>query len=99
MENRFDELSKALAQGISRRQAVKLFTAGLAGAVFAALTGKAEAAPRTCRSCVCGVGQPCNPKETRCAGPGQTCQQICAQQHLSACGPGSTFHCPQGCPG
>ena len=102
MENRFDELSKSLAQGISRRQAVKLFAAGLAGALFAALTGKAQADPQTCVTCVCGVGNPCNPKSTTCAElrefpVGTTCQQACAKQNQTFCGGATKFHCPHGC--
>jgi hypothetical protein len=103
MANRFDELAKSMAQGVSRRQALKLFTTGLAGAVLAALTGKAEAAPQTCVVCVCGTGRPCNPKSNTCvvlrAFPAQTtCQQACAKQGQNLCSTGVAYHCPQGCP-
>jgi hypothetical protein len=104
MANQFDELAKSLAKGISRRLAVKLFTAGLAGAVFAAITGKAEAAPRTCVTCVCGTGRPCNPKSTTCAEvrafpATQTCSEACAKQGQNLCSTGTAYHCPQGCTG
>jgi hypothetical protein len=102
MADQFDELAKSLAQGISRRQALKVFTAGLAGAVFAALTGKVQADPRTCVTCICGVGRPCNPKSSACTEvrdfpAGQACQQACASQHLRLCGQGNAYHCPHGC--
>ncbi len=40
MTTQFDELSKSLATGMSRRKAARTFLAGLGGAAFAAFTGK-----------------------------------------------------------
>src|SRR5437868_789074 len=37
MENRFDELAKALAQGVSRREALRRFGGGLVGVLVASL--------------------------------------------------------------
>jgi hypothetical protein len=57
MSNRFDELAKGLASGLTRRDALKRFAGGLAGLLFAdvALGSKAEAqaadtCPDYCRS-------------------------------------------------
>jgi hypothetical protein len=45
MNNKFDELTKAMAQSVTRRQALKKFGVGLAGMTLAAfgLANKAEA--------------------------------------------------------
>ena len=53
MNNKFDELTKNLAQSVSRRMALKKFGVGLAGMVLACfgLANKAEAGPG-CQSCV-----------------------------------------------
>jgi hypothetical protein len=40
MTTQFDELSKSLAAGMSRRKAARSFLAGLGGVAFAAFTGK-----------------------------------------------------------
>src|SRR5437867_12594760 len=49
MNNKFDELTKSLAQSVTRRAALKKFGAGLAGMALACFgwTNKAAAAPRT----------------------------------------------------
>ena len=49
MTNKFDELTKAMAQSVTRRQAFKKFGVGLAGMALAAfgLANKAEAS-RNC---------------------------------------------------
>jgi hypothetical protein len=54
-------------------------------------------------TCICGTGQPCNPKSTTCAEvrafPAETtCEQACAAANQHLCGLGQTFHCPHGCP-
>jgi len=50
MNNHFDELTKSVAQSVTRRAALKKFGVGLAGMVLAAfgLTNKAEAAGHNC---------------------------------------------------
>ena len=48
MNNKFDELTKSLAQSVTRRAALKKFGVGLAGMALACfgLANKAEADPR-----------------------------------------------------
>jgi hypothetical protein len=50
MNNKFDELTKSLAQSVTRRAALKKFGVGLAGMALACfgLTNRAEAANRKC---------------------------------------------------
>ena len=104
MEERMDRLSKDLAQGVSRRKALALMGAAVGG-TFALLTGRAQAAPRQCATCTCGVGRPCNPREQFCVEVGRgfptaedQCSALCEQQGFKFCGAGTQFHCPQGCP-
>ena len=97
----FDRLARTLATGASRRKAL----AGLAGGALGVLSlGSTRAAPRTCATCTCGVGRPCNPKSTACVEVGRgfptaedQCSDQCAQQGFKFCGAGSQFHCPRGC--
>jgi hypothetical protein len=101
MEGKLDQLSRRMSQATSRRQALKIMGAGLAGSALFARS--ASAAPRTCVTCICGTGRPCNPKSTTCtevrAFPAeQACAEACAQKNQNLCGLGNTFHCPQGCP-
>jgi hypothetical protein len=103
MEELFDNVSRGMARGTTRRNALKLLGLGIAGTTFASLAGKAHAAPQTCVTCICGTGQPCNPKSTTCAEvrgfPAETtCEQACAKKNQNLCGLGQTFHCPHGCP-
>ena len=100
-----DNLAKGLAEGrVSRGRALKLFAAGLAATALGGLTGTASAAPRTCLTCVCGVGRPCNPKSQVCTtqrafpSPAAACQAACREQGFKFCGGVSQFHCPHGCP-
>ena len=53
MSNKFDELTKSLAQPVSRRQALKKFGIGLAGMALACfgLANKAEASQNLCPNC------------------------------------------------
>ena len=53
MNDKFDELAKGLAQSVSRRQALRRFSAGLAGALLASLglANKAEAVNAGTRRC------------------------------------------------
>ena len=50
MNNQFDELTKSMAQSVTRRAALKKFGVGLAGMALACfgLANKAEAAPQWC---------------------------------------------------
>ena len=56
MNNQFDELTKGLAQSVTRRAALKKFGVGLAGMALACfgLANKAEADPKspTCEQCI-----------------------------------------------
>jgi hypothetical protein len=102
MQDRIESVSRVLAQATSRRQAMKIFGAGLLGSSLA-MAGSASAAPRTCVTCICGVGRPCNPKSTTCTetrgfSAEQACSEACARTNQSLCGLGNSFHCPQGCP-
>ena len=101
MEERIDNLTKDLGRGVSRRKALGLMGAAMGGA-FAVLTGRAQAAPRTCVVCQCGTGRPCNVKteqcqETRGFPAGTVCRDFCERAGQRLCGAGSPFHCPQGC--
>jgi hypothetical protein len=78
MNNRFDELTKALAQSATRRQALKKFGVGLAGMVLACfgVANKAEAGHNGCL-------QPCI---RRCLKGGWTlsgCQSFCGLECFS----------------
>jgi hypothetical protein len=50
MNNKFDELTKQMAQSVKRRAALKKFGVGLAGMALACfgLADKAQADPKTC---------------------------------------------------
>ncbi len=105
MEEQFDRLARRLAEGKrSRRQALKLMGAAVGGTAMALFTGRASAAPRTCLTCVCGVGRPCNPKTTVCTeqrafpSPEAACGEACTQAGFKFCGGVTQFHCPHGCP-
>lgn len=102
MEKLLDRMSRGMAQATTRRQALKAMGAGLAGsALFASTAG---AAPRTCVTCSCGTGNPCNVKSTQCTvvrafeDDITACQQACAKKNQDFCGPFQAFHCPHGCP-
>ena len=59
MNTKFDELTKSLAQSVTRRAALKKFGVGLAGMALACfgLANKADAADATCLP----TGSPCSP--------------------------------------
>jgi hypothetical protein len=103
MDRKLDELSRRMGQATSRRQALKILGAGLLGSGL--LAHSAYGAPRTCATCTCGVGRPCNPKQQFCVEVGRgfptaedQCSALCEQQGFKFCGAGNQFHCPQGCP-
>jgi len=56
MNNKFDELTKSMAQSVTRRAALRKFGVALAGMALACfgLANKAEANPKsqTCESCI-----------------------------------------------
>ena len=102
MEKMLDRMSRGMAQATSRRQALKIFGAGLAGSALLAQT--ASAAPQTCLTCACGVGKPCNTKSSVCTtakafpSPEAACTAACNQAGFKFCGGVTQTHCPQGCP-
>jgi hypothetical protein len=103
-DDRFDALAKGAAKSVTRRQTLLGLAAGLGGVLFALFGGStAFAAPQTCVTCVCGVGNPCNPRSNTCAEvrgfpADQTCEQACARKNQHLCSAGTAYHCPQGCP-
>ena len=72
MNNKFDELTKAMAQSVTRRAAFKKFGVGLAGMALACfgLANKAEASNPYCSACL----KNCQAS----GGSGQHCQDQCA---------------------
>jgi hypothetical protein len=100
-----DALAKGLAEErISRGKALKRVGATLLGGLLASIPVAAFAAPRTCATCQCGVGRPCNVKQTFCVEVGRgfpsasdQCSALCTQAGFKFCGAGTQFHCPQGC--
>lgn len=88
MNHQFDELTKGLAQSVTRRGALNKFGVGLAGMALAylGLATKAEAGPQWCDpsvSCCC--------KDCKTFVPSKhpnhaTCKNICSSGF--GCGPG-----------
>jgi hypothetical protein len=70
--NRFDEYTKALATGVSRRQVIKALAGGALAAVFGARAAPAAEAAPTCRV----LGESCRTDATCCSGQNLFCQQI-----------------------
>jgi len=101
---RFDGLVKTLSDPSSRRRVLKGLGAAVAAGGFAAAGRQAvDAAPRTCTTCVCGTGRPCNPKSTSCTEARgfpaqQECAAACERKGQRLCSLGNSFHCPRGCP-
>jgi hypothetical protein len=97
----FDELTKSLATGTSRRGLLKLVgkvvAAGAAvGALTAIGSGGAGAVSGTCTNCFYGPGNPCNQNNASsvlCVPPGASCPAT--NNGKKFCG-SSTFHCPSG---
>ncbi len=92
MNNKFDELTKSLAQSVTRRAALKKFGVGLAGMALACFgfPNKAEAGSNRC-TCVtdadCTGGKVCSYGACCPAGTiGSCCCQNC-KTHLPKCSP------------
>ena len=70
MNHQFDELTKSLAQSVTRRAALKKFGIGLAGMALACfgLANRTEAAK----------GGNCRPFGSRCSNNNQCCSGYCA---------------------
>jgi hypothetical protein len=105
-DDRFDTLTKSVGKAVTRRDTLRAFLTILGGAALTLVGAKrASADPRTCVTCVCGVGRPCNAKGSTCAEVGQqfptvedACSDACERSGFKFCGAGSQFHCPRGCP-
>jgi len=74
MNNQFDELTKNMAQSVTRRGALKKFGVGLAGMALACLglVNKAEAKP---------PASPCLPGGYTCKRNHDCCSGYCATRH------------------
>jgi len=66
MNNKFDELTKSMAQSVSRRGALKKFGVGLAGMALACL-----GLPNSAQA------DPCKPSGTLCTHSAQCCGGFC----------------------
>ena len=104
-DHRFDEITRSLTSGASRRGILKRVGALAGGALIgvAGVQAQTSAAPRTCTTCICGTGRPCNPKSTSCTvergfAAQQACTTACERKGQRLCGLGNSFHCPKGCP-
>jgi len=85
MNNKFDELTKGMAQSVTRRAALKKFGVGLAGMALACfgLASRSEAG-------VCKLLQPNQP----CTSNSQCCSGICYNLGLnSVCGCSTDADC------
>src|SRR5688500_17413165 len=96
MAHQFDELSKALASGVPRREVLKRFGGGLVGAVLASLgVGQASAAPNQC-AVTCSVIFAPGPARAACK---QACEQCARRGQVFCFGfsfPPRFTCCPQG---
>lgn len=70
MNTKFDELTKGLAQSVTRRGALKTFSAGLAGMMLACfgLANQARAAKGGCKS-----------QGSKCSKDSDCCSYFCVQ--------------------
>ena len=87
MDKQFDELSKSLAEGTSRREALRKLGVGLVGMMLAALGVRqgAAAAPRQCH------------KASDCLGPGIANASCCKGVCVTSTNPSVLACCD--CPG
>jgi hypothetical protein len=83
MAHRFDELAKALAEGMSRREALRRVGGGLVGVILAVFGASALDAAPPCRA----MGKPCKQDED-CCGAGVTA--FCENRRCAACLPRDT---------
>ncbi len=71
MNDKFDELAKAMAQSVSRRGALKKFGVGLAGMARACFVPAQRTWAKNASGCI-SSGHTCDP-----TNPGQCCSGIC----------------------
>ena len=86
MNTRFDELTRSLAQSVTRRAALKQFGVGLAGMALACfgLAGKANASQGGCKQ----SGERCGR-----VGNTQACQHCCGGSFWCGWAKGSYCYC------
>ena len=77
MNNKFDELTKQMAQSVTRRAALKKFGVGLAGMALACFGLASKAAPANGSMCSCSSNSDC-PKGYNCVGGGLCYPDWCA---------------------
>jgi hypothetical protein len=94
MDNRFDELTKSLAEGVSRREALRRLGGGLAGALLASLglAGVAQGASARDCSITCSNFYPPGPARAQC---NQVCKKCSNTNNLCPSG-GGTICCESG---
>jgi hypothetical protein len=80
MNNKFDELTKGLAQSVTRRGALKKFGVGLAGMALACfgLPNKAAADQKSCNTCLKNCMDYYESQEMSKKDAGFYCQTQCA---------------------
>ena len=86
MNNKFDELTKSMAQSVTRRAALKKFGVGLAGMALACfgLANKGEADPKPPGTCL--------PLSYQCKNHSDCCSGYCSRPtkngwvHVPICG-------------
>src|SRR5436190_10919159 len=87
MNNKFDELTKSLAQSVTRRAALRKFGAGVVAAIVASLgVGKSSAAPRYSGYCQAVYNGFTDGYTGRCVAP-STCQSA-SNSYCAGLGPG-----------
>src|SRR5215472_7565403 len=85
MNNKFDDLAKGLAQSVTRRQALKRFSLGLAGMALACfgLADRTEATPYCPPLCHCGKGlHRCITTVPKSCPNYETCKMFCTSNCL-----------------
>ena len=87
MNTKFDELTKSMAQSVTRRAALKKFGIGLAGMVLACfgVANKAEANPT------------CLPNGSQCRSNKQCCTFVCSNGYCDCLPTGSPCGSSQMC--
>ena len=91
MDKQFDELSKSLAEGVSRREALRKFGIGLAGILLASLgiqiSGSADP-QRRCWDCITylGLSYRCGPTKPKgCYHPREVACSYCNASGVVCC--------------
>ena len=76
MNNKFDELTKSMAQSVTRRAAMKKLGVGLAGMALACFAGMALSCFGLANKAVATTGG-CKPKGARCHASSECCSGSC----------------------